>query len=47
MPLTEAQAYFNRDGEVDVIEVFVDNPDRIDACAQAHRRDRCGGRGPI
>ena len=30
MPLTEAQAYFNRDGDVSAIEVFLDNPDRID-----------------
>jgi lipoprotein-releasing system permease protein len=27
MPLTESQAYFNRDGDVNVIEIFVDNPD--------------------
>ena len=31
MPLAEAQAYFNRDNEVSVIETFVDNPDRVDA----------------
>jgi len=31
MPLTEAQAYFNRAGDVTAIEVFVDNPDRIDS----------------
>lgn len=30
MPLTEAQAYFNRDGDVSAIEIFLDNPDRID-----------------
>lgn len=30
MPLIEAQAYFNRDGDVNAIEVFLDNPDRID-----------------
>jgi lipoprotein-releasing system permease protein len=29
MPLKEAQAYFNRNGDVTAIEVFVDNPDRI------------------
>ncbi|WP_420103402.1 lipoprotein-releasing ABC transporter permease subunit [Bosea sp. (in: a-proteobacteria)] len=27
MPLSEAQAYFNREGDVNVIEIFVDNPD--------------------
>jgi lipoprotein-releasing system permease protein len=27
MPLAESQAYFNRDGDVNVIEIFVDNPD--------------------
>jgi lipoprotein-releasing system permease protein len=31
LPLAEAQAYFNRDGNVSAIEVFVDNPDRTDA----------------
>src|SRR5579872_3006406 len=30
MPLPEAQAYFNRNGDVTAIEVYVDNPDRID-----------------
>ncbi len=30
MPLPEAQAYFNRSGDVTAIEVFVDDPDRID-----------------
>ncbi len=29
MPLKEAQAYFNRNGDVTAIEVYVDNPDRI------------------
>jgi len=29
MPLREAQAYFNRTGDVTAIEVYVDNPDRI------------------
>jgi lipoprotein-releasing system permease protein len=28
MPLAEAQAYFNKDDEVNVIEVFIDNADR-------------------
>jgi lipoprotein-releasing system permease protein len=31
MPLAEAQAYFNLDGQANVIEVYVDDPDRIDA----------------
>lgn len=31
MPLTEAQAYFNRSGDVTAIEVYTDNPDRIEA----------------
>ena len=30
MPLPEAQAYFNRNGDVTAIEVYTDNPDRID-----------------
>jgi lipoprotein-releasing system permease protein len=30
MPLTEAQAYFNRTGDVTAIEVYTDNPDHID-----------------
>jgi lipoprotein-releasing system permease protein len=30
MPLTEAQAYFNRAGDVTAIEVYTDNPDRIE-----------------
>jgi lipoprotein-releasing system permease protein len=30
MPLPEAQAYFNRSGDVTAIEVYVDNPDHID-----------------
>ena len=31
MPLKEAQAFFNKDGEASVIEVFVKNPDEMDA----------------
>lgn len=31
MPLTEAQAYFNRNNDVTAIEVFTSNPDRIEA----------------
>jgi lipoprotein-releasing system permease protein len=30
MPLPEAQAYFNRAGDVTSIEVYVENPDRVD-----------------
>ena len=30
MPLPEAQAYFNRSGDVTAIEVYIDNPDRVD-----------------
>jgi len=30
MPLQEAQAYFNRNGDVTAIEVYTDDPDRID-----------------
>jgi lipoprotein-releasing system permease protein len=29
MPLTEAQAFFNRDGDVSVIEIFLDNADSV------------------
>ncbi|KAA2243994.1 lipoprotein-releasing ABC transporter permease subunit [Salinarimonas soli] len=35
MPLTEAQAYFNREGDVNVIEVFLANADRVDEARQA------------
>ena len=31
MPLGEAQAFFNKDNEATVVEVFVDDPDRMDA----------------
>jgi lipoprotein-releasing system permease protein len=30
MPLTEAQAYFNRQGDVTSIEVYTNNPDKVD-----------------
>jgi lipoprotein-releasing system permease protein len=30
MPLAEAQAYFNRNGDVTALEVYVDNPDKVD-----------------
>jgi lipoprotein-releasing system permease protein len=31
MPLPEAQAYFNLDGQANVVEVYVDDPDHMDA----------------
>ena len=31
MPLAEAQAFFNKDDEVSVVEIFAENPDKIDA----------------
>jgi lipoprotein-releasing system permease protein len=31
MPLTQAQLYFNAEGKVQSIEIFVDNPDNVDA----------------
>lgn len=30
MPLAESQAYFNRDGDVTAIEVYIDKPDDVD-----------------
>ena len=30
LPLPEAQAYFNQDGQANVIEVYVDDPDHMD-----------------
>jgi lipoprotein-releasing system permease protein len=35
MPLKEAQAYFNRAGDVTAIEVYTDNPDKIDQYRKA------------
>jgi lipoprotein-releasing system permease protein len=35
MPFNEAQAYFNREGDVNVIEVFLANADRVDEARQA------------
>jgi lipoprotein-releasing system permease protein len=35
MPLKEAQAYFNRSGDVTAIEVYTDNPDRVDGYRKA------------
>jgi lipoprotein-releasing system permease protein len=39
MPLGEAQAYFNRDGDVNVIEVFIDDPDRTQTVRDAIEKD--------
>jgi lipoprotein-releasing system permease protein len=35
MPLAESQAYFSRDGDVTGIEVYVDNPDNVQAIGEA------------
>jgi lipoprotein-releasing system permease protein len=35
MPLASAQAFFNEDGQASVIELFLDNPERIDAVRAA------------
>jgi lipoprotein-releasing system permease protein len=35
MPLAEAQAFFNREGDVTVVEVFLDNADRVDEARSA------------
>jgi lipoprotein-releasing system permease protein len=35
MPLKEAQAYFNRAGDVTAIEVYTDNPDNVDSYRKA------------
>ncbi len=35
MPLEESQAYFGRDGDVNVVEVFLDNPDRTQSVRDA------------
>ena len=43
MPLPEAQAYFNRAGDVTAIEVYTDNPDRDrHATASSSRRPPSG-----
>jgi lipoprotein-releasing system permease protein len=39
MPLAESQAYFNRDGDVNVIEIFVDDPDRTQSVRDAIEAD--------
>ena len=35
MPLPEAQAYFNRAGDVTAIEVYTDDPDKVDSYQRA------------
>jgi lipoprotein-releasing system permease protein len=35
LPLTEAQAYFNQDGQANVIEVYVNDPDHMDGMRAA------------
>ena len=35
LPIGEAQAFFNRDGDVNVIEVFLDNADKVDEARSA------------
>jgi lipoprotein-releasing system permease protein len=35
MPLGEAQGYFNREGDVNVIEIFLDDADRVDEARAA------------
>jgi len=35
MPLAEAQAYFNRNNDVTAIEIYVDDPDRVDEARDA------------
>jgi len=42
MPLPEAQSFFNRDGDVSVIEVFLKNADEVDAARD--RIDAAAGR---
>jgi lipoprotein-releasing system permease protein len=35
MPLSEAQAFFNREGDVNIVEVFLNDADRVDEARQA------------
>jgi len=35
MPLAESQAYFNRSGDVTAIEIYTDNPDKVDGYRKA------------
>ena len=44
MPLPEAQLYFNQEGRVQSIEIFVDNPDDVDALQRADRGGVGAGR---
>ncbi|MFC5418337.1 lipoprotein-releasing system permease protein [Bosea sp. CRIB-10] len=39
MPLGEAQAYFNRDGDVNVIEIFINDPDQTQAVRDRIEQD--------
>jgi lipoprotein-releasing system permease protein len=45
MPMQEAQAFFNKDGEASVIEAFVQNPDDMDTMRE--RLDKTTGRPMI
>ena len=40
MPLAEAQRYFNKGEAVDVLEVFVADPDQVAEHVAAHARGR-------
>ena len=42
MPLPEAQAYFNRAGDVTAIEVYTDDPDRVDESFRKLIHDAAG-----
>jgi len=42
MPLPEAQAYFNRAGDVTAIEIYTDNPDRVDESFRKLVHDAAG-----
>jgi lipoprotein-releasing system permease protein len=42
MPLSEAQRYFSKPGEVDILEVVIDDPEQVDAAAARIR----GAAGP-
>lgn len=37
MPLTEAQRYFSKPGEVDILEVVIDDPENVDATSRQIR----------
>ena len=42
IPLPEAQAYFNRAGDVTAIEIYTDNPDRVDESFRKLVHDAAG-----